>query len=78
MRSAFPPQENIDARFSQTRSITVRRAEVVSESQSGDQASVAIDLVETAASGQQHWSGSWQLVRGPSGWLLDEPRIQAD
>jgi hypothetical protein len=78
MRSAFPPQENIDARFSQTRSITVRRAEVVSESQSGDQASVAVDLVETAATGQHHWSGSWQVVRGPSGWLLDEPRLQPD
>jgi cytoskeletal protein RodZ len=76
MRSAFPPQENIDARFSQTRSITLRRADVVSES--GNQAAVAVDLVESAADGQHHWSGSWQVVRGPNGWLLDEPRLQPD
>ncbi|MBV9174557.1 MAG: hypothetical protein JOZ81_31230 [Chloroflexi bacterium] len=74
MRAAFPPAQNIDQRFSGTRSVTVRRADVVS--QTGDRAAVAVQLDEAAADGQHHWSGTWQVVRGPDGWLLDQPQLQ--
>lgn len=74
MRASFPPQQNIDARFSQTRSVAVQRADVVS--QNGQQAAVAVDVLESAADGQHHWAGTWQVVRGPNGWLLDQPQLQ--
>ena len=74
MRAAFPPAQNIDQRFGGTRAVTVQRAEVIS--QNNDRAAVAVDLDEAANDGQHHWSGTWQVVRGPDGWLLDEPQLQ--
>jgi len=74
MRATFPPAQNIDQRFSRTRAVTVRRADVVS--QNGDRAAVAVDLDEAAADGQHHWSGTWYEVRGPDGWLLDQPQLE--
>jgi cytoskeletal protein RodZ len=74
MRAAFPPAQNIDQRFSGTRAVSVRRADVVS--QTGDRAAVAVDLDEAAADGQHHWSGTWYEVRGPDGWLLDQPQLE--
>ena len=74
MRAAFPPSQNIDQRFSGTRAVVVQRAVVVS--QTDDRAAVAVDLDEAAADGRHHWSGTWQVVRGPDGWLLDQPQLQ--
>jgi cytoskeletal protein RodZ len=76
MRAAFPPQANIDQRFSATQSIRVQRADVLNQDQS--QATVAVDLLEAnAADGTRHYVGRWYLVRGASGWLLDQPELQA-
>jgi cytoskeletal protein RodZ len=74
MREAFPPTQNIDQRFSGTRALTVQRADVASES--GNRAAVAVDLDESTGDGQHHWSGTWYVVRGPDGWLLDQPQLQ--
>jgi hypothetical protein len=75
MRSRYPPAENIDQRFSQTQSIQLRHAEVVAES--GTQASVGVDVVEVMPSGRTNqFVGAWHLVRGPGGWLLDEPELR--
>ncbi len=75
MRAAFPPAQNIDQRFSGTRAVSVQRADVVS--QTGVRAAVAVDLDEVAADRQHHWSGTWYEVRGPDGWLLDQPQLEA-
>jgi cytoskeletal protein RodZ len=74
MRAAFPPAQNIDQRFSGTRAVTVQRAQIVS--QSAENAVVAVDLDEAASDGQHHWSGTWSVVHGPDGWLLDQPQLQ--
>jgi hypothetical protein len=74
MRETFPPAQNINERFRDTRAVTVQRADLVS--QTGDRAAVAVDLDEAAADGQHHWSGTWYVVRGPDGWLLDQPQLQ--
>jgi hypothetical protein len=75
MRSAFPPQQNIDQRFGSTQAIRLQRADVVNQDQS--QATVAVDLVESdAQAGQRHFVGTWHLVRGPNGWMLDQPNLQ--
>jgi hypothetical protein len=74
MRAAFPPQQNINQRFSQTQSIRLQRVDVVNRDST--QATVAVDLVESAATGQRHYVGTWQLVRGAGGWMLDQPQLQ--
>jgi cytoskeletal protein RodZ len=77
MQSRFPPRENIVQRFSQTTSVQLRRADVVSDD--GARAVVAVDLVETdARQTVRHFGGMWHLVRGPNGWLLDQPDLQAN
>jgi hypothetical protein len=76
MRGNFPPQINLNERFAQTQTIQLQRDEVIS--QSGSQAVVAVDLVESnAQSGRRHYVGNWYLVRTEAGWLLDQPQLQA-
>ena len=75
MRSRFPPPENIVQRFSQTRSVDLRRAETVAQDPS--HAAVAVDVLETnGQAGVRHFVGTWHLVRSPDGWLLDRPELQ--
>ena len=74
MRAAFPPAQNIDQRFSRTRAVIVRRADVVS--QTDNNAAVAVELDEAADDGSHHWSGTWQVIRAPDGWLLDQPQLR--
>ncbi|MDQ6672766.1 MAG: hypothetical protein M3069_18825 [Chloroflexota bacterium] len=76
MRAAFPPQVNLNQRFGQTQDIRLQRANVVTQNQV--QATVQVDLVESdGSSGQRHYVGTWYLVRGPNGWLLDQPQLQS-
>ncbi|GAC1317090.1 MAG: hypothetical protein NVSMB2_10470 [Chloroflexota bacterium] len=75
MRIAFPVAENINSRFAQTQSIQLQRADVVNRT--GSQATVAVELTEVTTNGQRRYVGTWQLVRGANGWLLDQPNLQA-
>lgn len=77
MRAQYPPAENIGGRFAATRQITVQRADVVALDEAAGQATVAVDIVEVMGSPPRarRLSGSWQLVRGASGWQLDQPRF---
>ncbi len=76
MRASFPPAENIDQRFSRTESIRLQRADVLSQDQV--EATVAVDLLERGAgAGPRHYVGTWRLVRGADGWMLDEPSLKA-
>jgi hypothetical protein len=80
MLVAYPPGEHVTQRFSQTRELTVRRAEVVSLDETTGRASVAVDLVEVLGTPPvtRRYVGTWQLVRGPGGWLLDQPNLRAE
>lgn len=75
MQRRFPPDENIRQRFAQTRSIRVEQARLTGSSASDGQATVAVELLEVRGTPQvsQRLSGSWTLVRGPTGWVLDQP-----
>ena len=77
MRSAFPPAQNIDSRFAQTRSLSVQRADVVALDAAQGRATVALTLSEVAGSPARTrtYTGNWYLVRGPNGWLLDQPDL---
>lgn len=74
MQSAYPPADNINSRFANTTSMSLRRNEVVSSG--GGRAVVAIDLVEVRGGQTYHWVGNWYLVQSESGWLLDRPGLR--
>ena len=79
MRSSYPPAENITSRFADTQAVTINRADVVQLDPASGQATVAVSLVELRGPGPvttRQYVGKWYLVRGPSGWLLDQPSLQ--
>jgi hypothetical protein len=77
MRSRYPPSTYIDGRFANTTAFDVRRAALAS--QSGDRATVAVDIVEHRSTSptREHWVGSWSLVLQDGRWLLDDPNLAA-
>lgn len=79
MRAMYPPSVFIFDRFDRTRQITVRRATLLSLNEPAGRATVAVDLAEVSSfpAFNRTWSGTWQLVRTPSGWLLDQPNFGA-
>ena len=78
MQAAFPPAENINQRFGQTQMLAVERAEVISQDPVNGKAAVGVHVLESTDDGARRWVGTWYLVRGPSGWLLDQPQLQSD
>jgi len=77
MQANFPPAEFIDGRFAGASSLRLLGNETTAVDAVTGRATVAIDLVETTSSGTQRWVGTWQLVRGNEGWLLDRPSLAA-
>jgi hypothetical protein len=79
MRSAYPPADNIYSRFARTQSLTVHRADVVALDAANGRATVALNLGEVVGppSVSRTYVGNWYLVRGPDGWLLDQPSLRA-
>jgi hypothetical protein len=75
MRTEYPPAANINDRFAQTDSLTLRSSDVRWVDAAGGRAEVAIDLTEVVGGRTRRWVGSWHLVQGPRGWLLDAPSI---
>ena len=75
MRATYPPAENVNQRFSQTQSMTVEGTDLVSQDPQSGRAAVAVDVIESRPDGPRRWVGTWYLVRGPSGWLLDAPQF---
>jgi hypothetical protein len=75
MRGRYPPSTYIDGRFANTTRFDIRRASLTSRS--GDQAIVAVDVVEHRSTSptSEHWVGSWRLVRHAGTWLLDDPNL---
>jgi CheY-like chemotaxis protein len=61
--------------------LTVLRAERVQPEPSLRDATVAVDVLEQVPpplTTERRYVGTWHLVRGPSGWLLDEPDIHIE
>ncbi len=77
MQGAYPPAENIYSRFARTQALTVRRADVVQLDAASGRATVAVRLSEVVGppSATREYVGNWYLVRGATGWLLDEPGL---
>ena len=77
MQASFPPRANINQRFSTTQSLTIQRADVISLDEASGRAAVAVDVLELGQDGPHNWVGTWYLVRGRNGWLLDQPQLSS-
>jgi hypothetical protein len=77
MRAEYPPDGYIDGRFAPTTAIDLNRNEVIALNSAAGTAVVAVDLIEhrTVEPTPRRFVGTWDLVRTPSGWLLDEPHF---
>jgi len=74
MRAQYPPPDNINGRFGQDQRVEVAVGKVT---MTGDgQATVAVDITEYRGGTTLRSVGSWQVVRGPSGWLLAQPNLR--
>ena len=76
MWAAYPPAENLYGRFARTTRIDVRRNALVRQDDAAGTAEVSVDVAETLRGGAgRHYVGTWSLVRGPHGWLIDAPHL---
>jgi len=58
--------------------LTVQRADLVSLDEGTGRAVVAVAVLEVVDQfllRQRRYVGTWDLVRGPRGWLLDQPNL---
>jgi hypothetical protein len=74
MQSQYPPSVYINRRFSGTQEIGLSSTRILSESDSS--AVVYVDVKELIGGQHREWVGTWQLVAGPSGWLLNSPNLR--
>lgn len=73
-QAQYPPASNIAGRFANTSEVSVDMARIVN--QNANTATVAVTITEVKqGQSPQRLNGTWQLVRGPSGWLLDQPNF---
>lgn len=75
MKAEYPPDGNINGHFGQDQRVDVR---IGATQMMGDgSATVAVEVTEVRSSGNVRAVGLWNLVRGSSGWLLDQPNLRA-
>jgi hypothetical protein len=73
MQANYPPDYYINQRFANTNSFAIHQLRLVS--QSGNYASVYIDITEYKSGATYHWYGTWDLVKSGSGWVLNAPHL---
>lgn len=72
MQAQFPPAPYINGRFKTSR---INVLEIKPVSQTADTATVQVDLLEVKGAQTQQYAGTWNLVRGTNGWLLNYPDL---
>ncbi|MDQ2787597.1 MAG: protein kinase, partial [Chloroflexota bacterium] len=75
MRAQYPPSDNINGHFGQDQRVEVVVGNVTMTGDS--QATIAVDVTEFRGGTTLRSVGSWQVVRGPSGWLLAQPNLRS-
>jgi hypothetical protein len=73
LAQACPPAQCISGHFMSTSSISLHTDRVVK--QSNTDATVAVDLTVNTSDGPLQYTGTWGVVHGPGGWLLDSPSL---
>ena len=78
MQRSYPPAENINSRFARTQDLRLDRVDVVDVDSAHGRATVAVRLAEVVGppTATRQYTGNWYLVRGPGGWLLDQPSLR--
>jgi hypothetical protein len=78
MQSSYPPAENINSRFARTQDLRLSRLDVLDVDTANGRATVAVRLSELVGPPalSRQYEGKWYLVRGPGGWLLDQPSLR--
>jgi serine/threonine protein kinase len=76
MKQQYPVDENLVGHFNPATRVDVQIGKVAVDDRTG-RATVAVDVTEfrTIEPTTRRYVGSWNLVRGPSGWLLDQPNL---
>lgn len=75
MRAAYPPAVYIDQRFADTQRIGVGSQRVLADA--AGSALVYVDVLEVIGGQTREWVGTWQLIQGGNGWLLNSPSLRA-
>jgi RNA polymerase sigma-70 factor (ECF subfamily) len=81
MRAASPWDPSLLRDRTPAGQLTVRRAEVIALDEAAGRAAVAVEVLEVRgppAAAPLRYVGTWHLVRGPAGWLLDESDIRIE
>ena len=77
MLAAYSPVSDINGRFASVQQMIVRQS--TQTALRGSQATVAVDVVEIDAGSPpvtREFVGTWQLVAGFTGWLLNQPNLR--
>ena len=76
MKANYPRQTQLDGRWDDTDEVVVHSWYVNYVDEEAGLANVYIEFTEIKNSGAQSYlAGSWDLVMGPEGWLLNQPRF---
>jgi len=75
MKQQYPVDEQLIGHFNPATRVDVQIGNVTMDGTG--RATVAVDVTETRTiePTTRRYIGSWTLVRGPSGWLLDQPNL---
>jgi hypothetical protein len=79
MRSTMPTDPGLLRDRTPPGQLMIQQLTLLSVDQDGNGATVQIDVVEQLSPAvARRYVGNWRLVRGPAGWLLDEPDIHLE
>jgi hypothetical protein len=79
MRDAMPTDPGLLRDRTPPGQLLIQQLTVLSVDRAGNSATVGIDVVEQLSpTDAKRYVGNWRLVRGPAGWLLDEPDIHLE
>lgn len=72
MQARFPPAPFINHRFKTSR---INVLQIKPLSQTANTATVQVDILDVQGAQTQQYAGTWNLVRGNNGWLLNYPNL---
>lgn len=76
MKANYERQGNLDNRWDDTAEIVIHAITINREDQAAGVANVYIDFTEIKNTGAEYrFAGTWDLVLGPNGWLLNQPHF---
>ena len=75
MKVDYPVDLNLVGHFNPAKRVDVQIGKVTNDGAGHATVAVAVTETRTTEPTTRRYTGSWSLVRGPSGWLLDQPNL---